>query len=72
MKKFSVVIAHRHATSISLEEEFYDALVALAKEQNIPLNALITQIDNTRTNENLSSALRVYILKSLQQKLKAD
>ena len=72
MKKFSVVIAHRHATSISLEEEFYDALVALAKEQTIPLNALITQIDNTRTNENLSSALRVYILKSLQQKLKAD
>ena len=69
MKKFSIVIAHRHATSISLEDEFYQALVALAKEQNIPLNALITEIDSTRTKENLSSALRVYVLKSLQQKL---
>lgn len=70
MKKYSVVIAHRHATSISLEEEFYQALVALAKEQQLPLNALITQIDNTRTEENLSSALRIYVLKNLQEKLK--
>ena len=69
MKKFSVVIAHRHATSISLEEEFYHALIALAKEQNLPLNALITKIDSTRNKDNLSSALRVYILKALQEKL---
>ena len=71
MKKFSVVIAHRHATSISLEEEFYHALVALAKEQNLPLNALITEIDSTRAENNLSSALRIYVLKSLQKKLKS-
>jgi len=71
MKKFSVVIAHRHATSISLEEEFYQALVTLAKERNVPLNALITEIDSTRTEDNLSSALRIYILKALQEKLKS-
>ena len=70
MKKFSVVIAHRHATSISLEDEFYHALLELAKEQQIPLNALITQIDRLRTKNNLSSALRIYVLKSLQEKLK--
>lgn len=72
MKKFSVVIAHRHATSISLEDEFYQALVALANEQNIPLNALITKIDSTRAENNLSSALRVYVLKALQQKLLSE
>ena len=72
MKKFSVVIAHRHATSISLEDEFYQALVALANEQNIPLNALITKIDSTRAENNLSSALRIYILKTLQQKLQSE
>lgn len=70
MKKFSVVIAHRHATSISLEEEFFEALNNLAKEQNIPFNALITKIDEKRINENLSSALRVYVLKELQNKIK--
>lgn len=70
MKKFSVIIAHQHATSISLEEEFYQALTELAREKNQPLNKLITEIDNTRKQENLSSALRVYVLKELQNKLK--
>lgn len=69
MKKFSVVIAGRHATSISLEDDFYQALLQLAKEKNMPLNALITQIDCTRSVANLSSAIRLYILKDLQQKL---
>ena len=70
MKKFSVIIAHRHATSISLEEEFYYVLTALAKEEQIPLNQLITQIDRTRTIDNLSSALRLYVLRKLLQKIK--
>ena len=69
MRKFSVIIAKRHATSISLEEEFYQALTDIAKEQNIPLNELITEIDSTRKTTNLSSALRLYVLKNLQQKL---
>lgn len=70
MKKFSVLIAHRHATSISLEEEFYQALVDISEERNITLSALITEIDEQRTTANLSSAIRVYILKTLKQKLK--
>jgi len=70
IKKFSVLIAGRHATSISLEEEFYQALIDLAAQQKIPLNTLITEIDKSRTTENLSSALRLYVLKTLQEKLK--
>lgn len=70
MKKFSVLIAGQHATSISLEEEFYSLLVELAKEQKTPLNALITKIDNSRKNKNLSSALRIYVLQSLIHKIK--
>lgn len=69
MKKFSIVIAGRHATSISLEEEFYKELLNIAKEQNLPLNRLVTNIDKTRTTPNLSSAIRVYILKNLREKL---
>lgn len=69
MRKFSVVIANRHTTSISLEEEFYQALRELAAEQGLTINALITEIDNTRQTANLSSALRLYVLRQLQQKL---
>ena len=71
MRKFSVIIAGRHATSISLEDEFYAALCALAAERNMTLNKLVTEIDGTRTTPNLSSALRLYVLKSLREKLKS-
>ena len=69
MKKFSVRIAGQHATSISLEEEFYQVLLNIAQEKNIAVNTLITQIDEDRTTLNLSSAIRLYILKYLQQKI---
>ena len=69
MKKFSIIIANRHATSISLEEEFYEVLTTIAKEKGVTINTLVTEIDTQRQNPNLSSALRVYILKYLQQKI---
>ena len=70
MKKYSVIIAGQHSTSISLEEDFYQVLLNIAKEKNITPFALITVIDLARTTPNLSSAIRVYILKYLQDKLK--
>lgn len=72
MKKFSVLIAGRHATSISLEEEFYQELLTLATAKNMTVSALVTEIDETRTTTNLSSAIRLYILKSLKQSVKSD
>jgi len=71
MKKRSVNIMG-HLTSVSLEEPFWDALKRLADEEGLSMNALIAQIDQGRQDklsENLSSALRLYILKSLQEKL---
>jgi len=67
MKKISVLIAERHATSLSLEEEFIDALKRIAKVQKKSVNQLITEIDAERKNENLSSAVRVYVLKEIQK-----
>ena len=69
MKKYSVVIANRHQTSISLEPEFYDEMVNIAKSKNITINQLITQIDASRQINNLSSALRVYVLEHLKSKI---
>lgn len=71
MQKKSVLIAGRHATSISLEKEFFEALHNIAAEQEMSLNQLITIIDSKRSSTNLCSALRVYVLKYYQQKLAA-
>lgn len=68
MKKRSVQIAG-HATSITLEDEFWLALKDLAKEHKISINALVTKIDKSRKTDNLSSGLRLFVLKSLQEKL---
>ena len=71
MKKISIVVAGRHYTSITLEEEFYEVLLNIAKEQNKSINALVTEIDINRYNEkNLSSAVRIYILEHLKQQIK--
>ncbi|NYZ15745.1 ribbon-helix-helix domain-containing protein [Azospirillum sp. RWY-5-1] len=60
MKKRSVLISG-HPTSVSLEEEFWDALKEVARRRNLSVNALIEAIDATRSG-NLSSAIRVHIL----------
>ena len=68
MKKISVLIAGRHATSISLEEEFIDVLKEISKKQKKSINDIVTEIDAARTNENLSSAIRVYIFKEIKNR----
>ncbi len=62
--KRSVTIAG-HTTSISMEEPFWSVLKAIAEEENRTMTALITDIDERR-GTNLSSALRLYVLQSLQ------
>lgn len=62
MLKKSVLIAGKHSTSVSLEKEFFDELKNIAEKQNISLNQLVTIIDAQRETENLSSALRLYVL----------
>ena len=62
-----------HRTSLSIEQPFWDALKDLAAEQDTSLSALIQAIDHDRDdpNVNLSGALRVYVLRALQARLKA-
>ena len=62
MLKKSVVIANRHSTSISLEPEFMEELEAIARQKGLSVNQLVTEIDSKREHENLSSAIRIYIL----------
>lgn len=61
-----------HRTSYSLESEFQIELEKLAKSENISMAKLITKIDIARAeNNNLSSALRLHVLKKLQERLSA-
>ena len=62
--KRSVMIAG-HATSISLEPVFWEALREAAAEEGLPLSALVARIDATRVEAkrpaNLASAIRVWL-----------
>jgi predicted DNA-binding ribbon-helix-helix protein len=52
-----------HRTSVSLEEEFWQAFREIAEIQEKPLNVLAAEIDATRGTEcGLASAIRVYVL----------
>jgi predicted DNA-binding ribbon-helix-helix protein len=68
MKKLSVVLSG-HQTSISLEPEFMEALRAIAADQKKNVAAIIAEIDSKRGNINLSSAVRIWILKQLTSKI---
>ena len=68
IRKRSVSIAG-HRTSLSLEQPFWDAVKRLADADGLSLNALIEKIDRERGTDapgNLSSQVRVYVLKRLQ------
>ena len=67
--KRSIVIAG-HATSLSLEPEFWDALKEIAAARHMSLAALVGELDAAREADmvktgrapNLSSYLRVHVL----------
>ncbi len=67
MNKRSVRIAG-HNTSITLEDEFWTAIKDIAHDRKLSVNQLILEIDEKREG-NLSSALRLYVLQYLQDRL---
>lgn len=72
MKKHSITIKG-HRTSYSLEEAFQVELETIANDEKISMARLITRIDTKRgEGENLSSALRIFILSNLKNKLHSN
>jgi predicted DNA-binding ribbon-helix-helix protein len=63
--KRSVAIAG-HRTSVSLEPPFWDALKEIAAERALSVQALIGDIDAGRGAANLSSAIRVFVLREVR------
>jgi predicted DNA-binding ribbon-helix-helix protein len=66
VRKYSVSL-HGHRTSFSLEEEFFIVLKEIAARRGRSLASLIADVDDGRPDSyNLSSALRVYVLKDVK------
>jgi predicted DNA-binding ribbon-helix-helix protein len=63
--KRSVSIAG-HRTSISLEEPFWEGLREIAARESLSVQALIGRIDAGRGEQNLSSAIRVFVFTRLR------
>jgi predicted DNA-binding ribbon-helix-helix protein len=61
VKKRSVVFGNR-TTSISLEDEFWDAINHIAQLKKMSLNNIVGVIEDGRGQPNLSSAVRVFVL----------
>lgn len=67
MRKHSVLLGG-HATSVSLEDEYWAELKRMARESGTSLGVLISEIDERR-GANLSSTLRLAVLADLKAKL---
>ena len=61
-----------HATSVSIEDEFWNELKRMAAEAGIPLASLIQAVDRDRQGANLSSALRLAVLANLRDRPSAQ
>ena len=60
------IIIDGHKTSVSLEDAFWSDLRDIAYNQQTTLSKLVTQIDGTRQQGNLSSAIRLFVLEHIR------
>jgi predicted DNA-binding ribbon-helix-helix protein len=63
--KRSIVIGG-HKTSVSLEDAFWSGLKGIAQGDHTTLSNMVGDIDKTRRQGNLSSAIRLFVLDRLR------
>ena len=56
------IIRNGHKSSVSLEDEFWEALREIAGREGVTVSALVGTIDHGPNRRNLSSAIRVFVL----------
>ena len=69
--KRSIVI-NGHKTSVSLEDAFWTDLKKIAHAQQVTLSELVTKIDGAREQNNLSSAIRLFVLQHFREDKRMD
>ncbi|MFK7941461.1 MAG: ribbon-helix-helix domain-containing protein [Paracoccaceae bacterium] len=56
-----------HATSVSLEDPFWEEFVRLARDRGLSTNALASEMDALRTPPaSLASAIRLFVLAEIK------
>jgi len=65
------IVKGGHKTSVSLEDAFWRGLKEIAAARKMTLSDLAATIDRERQHGNLSSALRLFVLRSFEERAKA-
>jgi predicted DNA-binding ribbon-helix-helix protein len=68
MTRHSIII-NGHKTSVSLEELFWVILNEIATNKGMPVWDVIAEIDAVREHNNLSSAIRVFVLDHVRRSI---
>jgi predicted DNA-binding ribbon-helix-helix protein len=66
--KRSIVISG-HKTSVSLEDDFWNGLKQIGRENKITLTGLVADIDVQRLHTNLASAIRLFVLRHFRARI---
>ena len=61
------VVVKKRKTSITLEDDFWQALREIAILRRVSLSRLISSIDADRQFTNLSSAIRLFVLRFFKE-----
>jgi len=57
-----------HDTSVFIEKEFWIELKYISKLNNKSISEIVSDIDKNKVTQNLSSAIRLYVLNHLKNK----
>ena len=68
IRKHSIALGRRR-TSVSLEDEFWKNLREIARSRGETLSELLVKIDGDRQSVNLSSAIRMFVLRHYRDEL---
>jgi len=61
VERRSVVLGD-HKTSVSLEQAFWTSMKEISRQRGKTLSELVSEIDRSRQQGNLSSAIRLFVL----------
>lgn len=59
-------------TSLSIDDEFWDALQEIARLKGVNVTTLVNEINQRRQSPNLSSAVRIFVVEHFMQRSRGD
>jgi predicted DNA-binding ribbon-helix-helix protein len=68
VKRSTIVAGHK--TSVSLEDAFWNTIKEIAKDRDLTLSELVSKIDCDRECGNLSSAIRLFVLRWYREEIR--